>query len=89
MHSLCLLSPSATVVLASLLHATEASCRSNCCAVITEDSDLVAYGCRRVLFKMDRWVEREAPAHCAAAGGGAMAAGFTSLTCSTPACLAC
>jgi len=25
-------------------------------AVLTEDSDLVAYGCPRVIFKCDRWV---------------------------------
>lgn len=30
------------------------ACRGGVSAVITEDSDLVAYGCSRILFKCDR-----------------------------------
>ena len=29
-------------------------------AVLTEDSDLVAYGCPRIIFKCDRWPHK----HC-------------------------
>lgn len=48
------------------------TCRCACLpwplAVVTEDSDLVGYGCRRVLFKMDRWGARRAAGTAHASG---------------------